>query len=236
MHTYSGYAYAQLKKIEKHRSWLMLGELEEQKTPSNVLTKSELGAFLEFLNVVVRQKIESTDIHDEFKALLIILDVKSALSQFSIPEEAFPMVQEYTRCTNDFIKLLADTQKFNKIRNDYDAWQSWKLNRNEHRAELEAKCGYDSKHAAHLIRLLRTGYEILTTGIIHVDRTETSDRDELLKIRHGEVSYDELISEANKWFELLQNASQGSSLKHKPDYNALQELRLELIENFFDQK
>ncbi|AEZ66297.1 hypothetical protein phiTE_131 [Pectobacterium phage phiTE] len=37
-------------------------------------------------------------------------------------------------------------------------------NRNAARHELEEKFGYDTKHAMHLVRLLRMSQEILETG------------------------------------------------------------------------
>jgi predicted nucleotidyltransferase len=51
----------------------------------------------------------------------------------------------------------------------------------------------NSKHAMHLVRLLRMGKEILTTGKIHVRRPDAED---LLAIRRGEWSYDKLVEEA----------------------------------------
>jgi len=48
---------------------------------------------------------------------------------------------------------------------------------------LEAKFGFDTKHAMHLIRLLRMAREILETGVVHVKRP---DAEELSAIRyHG---------------------------------------------------
>ena len=59
--------------------------------------------------------------------------------------------------------------------------------------ELEEQFGYDTKHAMHLVRLLRMGAEILSTGQVNVLR---SDATELLEIRNGKWSYDELLEYA----------------------------------------
>lgn len=61
-------------------------------------------------------------------------------------------------------------------------YQTWQQNRNPARAELERQYGYDTKHAVHLLRLLKMGVEILSTGQVHVYRP---DRDWLLEVRHG---------------------------------------------------
>ncbi|MBA2747247.1 MAG: nucleotidyltransferase domain-containing protein, partial [Tatlockia sp.] len=59
-HTYSGYAFAQIKKIEPHRKWL-LQPPQSKPLPAEFgieneapLTKDELNAFLEYLYNLVR--------------------------------------------------------------------------------------------------------------------------------------------------------------------------------------
>jgi hypothetical protein len=73
----------------------------------------------------------------------------------------------------------------------------------------------NTKHAMHLIRLLRMGEEILTTGKVKVKR---EDAQELLDIRNGALSYEELVS----WAEAQDNKIRGelyknSCLPKKPD-------------------
>jgi hypothetical protein len=72
----------------------------------------------------------------------------------------------------------------------WNQYQEWKETRNPARAELEAKYGFDTKHAAHLVRLLRMGHEVLTQGKLIVRRP---DAEELLAIRRGCYSYDQLM-------------------------------------------
>ncbi|MGY8607353.1 DNA polymerase beta superfamily protein [Gluconobacter cerinus] len=55
---------------------------------------------------------------------------------------------------------------------------------------LEKAYGYDTKAAAHVIRLLRTCREILDEGVVHVRRPDAS---ELRAIREGAVSLDNII-------------------------------------------
>lgn len=88
--------------------------------------------------------------------------------------------------------------KFNKdeYNVDKDKWQNywtWKKNRNPVRAELEEKFNMDCKHAMHLVRLLNTGVEVLTTGEYIVKRP---DAVMLLDIRNGKWTYDQLIEYA----------------------------------------
>lgn len=55
---------------------------------------------------------------------------------------------------------------------------------------LEKAYGYDTKAAAHVIRLLRTCREILDEGVVHVRRPDAA---ELRAIREGAVSLDDII-------------------------------------------
>lgn len=82
----------------------------------------------------------------------------------------------------------------------WNQFQEWKETRNPARAELEAKYGYDTKHAAHLVRLLRMGAEVLTQGKLIVRRP---DAEELLAIRNGLYSYDELMEKVDELSLLL---------------------------------
>lgn len=63
------------------------------------------------------------------------------------------------------------------------------ITRRNGRVGIHGNC----KHALHLMRLLRMGKEILTTGKIYVRRP---DADELLEIRAGKWGYDRLVEEA----------------------------------------
>lgn len=55
----------------------------------------------------------------------------------------------------------------------------------ERRKALVRRHGYDTKNAAHLIRLLRMGIEFLQSGELLVDRSG-HDAGELLAIKRGE--------------------------------------------------
>lgn len=91
------------------------------------------------------------------------------------------------------LKVIEKEKKYRAALKTWNQYESWKKNRNEARAELEAAHGYDVKHAMHLMRLLRMGKQILTEGKLDVRRP---DADELLAIRKGAWSYDELIEQA----------------------------------------
>ncbi len=82
-------------------------------------------------------------------------------------------------------------------------------------AALEEKYGYDTKHAMHLVRLLRMGVEALRTGEVIVKRP---DADELLAIRDGAWSYDEIVEYATDMDHHVRDVLyKTTNLRKKPD-------------------
>jgi len=82
---------------------------------------------------------------------------------------------------------------FKEFLQNHDQYWTWKKNRNKSRSVLEEEFGYDTKHAMHLVRLLRMGEEVLTTGQIIVKRPDAA---ELLAIRNGSMTYEEIVEYA----------------------------------------
>lgn len=84
----------------------------------------------------------------------------------------------------------------------------------------------NTKHASHLIRLLRMGEEILTTGEVIVKR---SDAQELLDIRAGKYTYEELLSSAEGKDELIRGELyENTCLRKKPDVKLAAKVLMEV--------
>lgn len=90
------------------------------------------------------------------------------------------------------------------------------------RRELVKKFGYDTKNAAHCIRLLRTCIEFLETGELNVYRTE--DAEELLDIKTGKYSLAHVKLEASHLFEKAKKAKAISSLPLEPNHKSINKL------------
>lgn len=236
-HTYSGYAFAQIKKIESHRKWL-LNPLQEQPTPEQFglgeerpLSKEELHAFLEYLYALIRSKIEYLAEAEELHQLLTgDIDYKGLLKQHHLTDEVLEYTQNLTNSRGDFIKLLQKSQQYQNALREWTAYQSWQTNRNPTRAGMEKKSGFDLKHAMHCIRLLRGGLEILRSGEVLVDRRDAGDADELKAILHGELTYDQVTQLADDLVAELDKAYATSALPHHPDLPAINQLCIELVE------
>lgn len=110
-------------------------------------------------------------------------------------------------------------------------YKQWRANRNETRSVLEEKFGYDTKHAMHLVRLLRMGKEILTDGKVNVFR---EDAKELLGIRNGDWEYHDLVEYAEKMDEDIRlNLLKQTSLQKKPDLQFAAELTMQVQDLFW---
>lgn len=83
------------------------------------------------------------------------------------------------------------------------------------RADSVHKLGYDTKNALHCVRLLRMGIEILEQGKVFVYR---DDKEDLLRIRRGEFSLQDIENEAERLLKNLNEANDKSTLKEAPDY------------------
>jgi predicted nucleotidyltransferase len=97
------------------------------------------------------------------------------------------------------------------------------------RRELVQRVGYDAKNAAHLIRLLRMGIEFLTEGTMHVER---ADAPELLDIKRGAWSLEKVKAEAERLFQLSQEAYVRSTLPPEPDSARAERLCVEMISEY----
>jgi predicted nucleotidyltransferase len=91
----------------------------------------------------------------------------------------------------------------------------------EKRKQLVEKYGYDTKNAAHLIRLLRMGTEFLNTGELVVLRY---DAPQLLDIKRGLWTLDQVKKEAEYEFKRADAAFDRSVLPNTPDIKGIKVL------------
>jgi predicted nucleotidyltransferase len=95
------------------------------------------------------------------------------------------------------------------------------------RKNLVEKFGYDTKNAAHLVRLLRMAIEFMTDGFLEVER---HDAPQLLQIKNGEWTLGQVKTEADRLFALSDAAYIASKLPRKPDMDKINQLLVNVIE------
>jgi len=101
------------------------------------------------------------------------------------------------------------------------------------RKQLVELHGYDTKNAAHLIRLLRMGIEFLTEGRLYVHR---KDSEQLLAIKRGEWTLVKVKDEAEHLFRLAEEAYVASKLPNEPNREEAERLLISIILDHFNIK
>ncbi|MDP1713082.1 MAG: nucleotidyltransferase domain-containing protein [Candidatus Nanopelagicaceae bacterium] len=192
--TFSGYAVAQLKRIQTHRGYLL-------NPPGKKPVRVDYGL------------PEETTIPKEMQNALLSVSLDWVQS--------------------DIRETVKQEKIYQKAMNEWRAYDKWKRERNEKRQELERKWGYDSKHAVHLVRLIRMAKEILTTGEVLVFRP---DHEELLAIRNGAWPYEKLVEYAENIDQELDDLYKKSALQAKPDHRKISELYLDICEEQYGMK
>lgn len=124
----------------------------------------------------------------------------------------------------------ADAQRaFDAALKHWNHFQTWRAERNPARAELEARFGYDTKHALHLLRLLAMGIELLERGELLVRRP---DAEWLRGVRAGSLAYAELQEVVAERKAALRAAIDRSVLPADPDAERAEALVIEISQRF----
>lgn len=232
-YTYTGYAFAQLKRIKTARSWLLNPPKKKPERSDfglpdeKVLTKDNIGAYLWVMVNLLENSIEYLNLSEATKEELDKVNWIGLAQQKGIPEKAANEIQEMTAASDAWMEAMKKEQAYNKAKQHWSSYQQWKTGRNKKRSELEAKYGYDTKHASHLVRLMRMGKEILSTGEVHVYRP---DREELKAIRNGAWSYEQIEEYASIMEKEIVELSKTSELPDKPDRPFLDQLCVNVID------
>jgi len=190
-HTFSGYAFAQLKRIETHRGYLL-------HPPGRKPTREDY-----------QLPHETTIAKENQNAIL------------SLPEQ---WVSGEARGT------VIQEKRYHQALDDWNSYQKWERERNPARKAMEAKYGYDIKHATHLIRLCRMGVEILRDGVVNVYRP---DRDELRQVLRGEWPYEKVLAEAQRCEALMGELYDKTTLRDRPDHKGISKLYTEICEEHY---
>jgi DNA-binding Xre family transcriptional regulator len=124
------------------------------------------------------------------------------------------------------VLIRFNKSEYDQINDGYVKFWEWRSNRNPTRLAMEESFNYDGKHAMHLVRLLRIGEEVLTTGDYNVTR---HDARELLDIRDGKWTYDELVEYAEEKDNHIRTVLYHSThLPKTPDYKLAAKLIIDV--------
>jgi|SRR5579859_5709489 len=235
-HSFSGYAFAQLKKMSLRRQWIInppkqpptrkeMGLPERTVIPQDQLTAAQASIQKEldkFQFDFMGELNEPTKI-----AIQNIMSEMLAEMKISSEQQWLGAARKIGLDDN-FIQLMQLERSYLNKKREWDTYNEWKRNRNPKRAADEEKYFCDLKNAYHLIRLVRMAKEIITTGKVIVKRP---DREELLAIRRGAWTYEQIVEYAEKQDKELSELYKSCNVLPKtPDQTKIDKLCIKLIE------
>lgn len=246
--TFSGYAFAQAAKIERHRKWIVMGELHEPNRedfglpPVRPRQLDEVFGFIKSeverwnLSQFPMEEMERSELKETIWELLYQMNgLQVGWDNWPQAYEAgvvARLAKEYD-LKDEVVELLNRERQFKRAKEQYASWLNWKKNRNPERHKLEEKSGYDTKHASHLVRLMRMGYEILTD---HKVVTRRPDREEILAVKNGAWSYEQVMEFAKSMQSKLDEAYKTTTLKKSVDFAKVNQLYHTLFEEYHSKK
>lgn len=231
--TTSVYAIAQLKRIKGHNKWINSPQPEDPPQAKDFVSlvqwfgKEKMFKFEPHKWTGGQRFIpyggEIYGIH--FSAKHTLFNERGGLNtQFEGDRSELGMPIAVVKFNKEEYKLAKEK---------HTQYWEWKKNRNKTRSKLEEGFGYDTKHAMHLVRLLRMGVEALHDGEIVVKRP---DAEELLAIRNGAWTYEEIVKYAEEMDKEVRNVwYKKTKLPKKPNIKLAAKLLMEVQNSIWDK-
>jgi len=227
--TFLCYAMAQLKKIQTHRSWLLNPPAKKPKREDFGLPPHGGTLSADDQNRIeqsIAEKLRSYGIDDVDMPKPTRITMQERIESFYRDAAATTVDDLEARMRAvataalgvpaEIVATLNAEKRYRAALKHWDSYQTWKSQRNPLRAELERVHGYDTKHAMHLIRLMRMGLEVLETGELRVRR---DDAEQLSAIRDGALSFDELLSTASALQQSMEREAKATRLPTDVDHD-----------------
>jgi uncharacterized protein len=238
---YIGYSKAQAHRIKNHRRWL-LNPMESPPTRKEMglrekpeIEKNQFDAIKAMIRKKIDEWIPDFEPFSDSQKIYLQGKVSDILSELKISkDDSWAAAARTIGLDDNIINIIKKEKEFENKTEDWENFLKWKKNRNPKRAALEAKFGFDLKHGTQLVRLLKLGKEALETGKLQVKRT--FDREELMSIKQGAWTFDQLVNYADKIEDEVKEAYNNSKLPNQPNINLLDKLCIELVELSLSQK
>ena len=237
--TFHGYAIAQLKKIKTHRSWLLNPPVKKPAREDYGLPVSASALSRDDQHRIeqgIAEKIRAYGIDNVDMPKQVRIAMQQRLQDFhsdllaatgdDLEARMRALATHALGLPSGVVAGLNAEKKYRAAMKHWESYQSWKRQRNPARASLEREHGYDTKHAMHLVRLMRMGLEVLETGGLQVRR---HDAEELLAIRDGAMSFDELLAAAAGLREAMERAVATTTLPDDVDRSRVDALAIALM-------
>lgn len=235
LHSFGGYAIAQIKKakgLDKKMNWEK--EKVTRKTPFDFCFIYENGKTFGLQHYLLKNNFDDAkcglialnhfkdcyalyyDIDNKFKYNGIVAEKGNDIKLSSIPKNENPI------CVLNFNK-----EGYSSHCKDFLEYENWLKNRNTQRyVDIENhQQQIDGKNLLHCRRLLDMAIEIATENTINVRRSNAQD---LLKIRRGEIDLAAFMDTAEEEIEKLNAYFENSDLADEVSSDFVNEVLLEV--------
>lgn len=231
--TFAGYAVSQIKKAKGLNKKILNPIDKERKSVLDfcfILGGQSSVPLKEWLleNGKIQEKCGLTNIDHTKGMFALFYDASQTLGYKGIiqHEEANQVsVSSVPKDEKPEAYLFFNLDAYSTYCKDYREYWKWVEERNEDRYNVNQMHGqnYDSKNMMHTIRLLQSCEQIFKNHSLQI---RVENRDELLDIKSGNLSYEVLIQKAEG---LIQSVEQHYSISALPDYPNLEKTTKILI-------
>ncbi len=235
--TFANYAYTQIKKARGLNKKIVNPVEKERKSVLDfcyVRTEKQSIVLREFLKI---KKLET-----KYCGLVKIPHMKDCYNLFYGENKEYQGIarenanevclSSVPREEQPIALLYFNVDGYSSYCKKYKEYWTWVKKRNEERYKNNVAHGknYDTKNMMHTFRLLHMAEEIAKEGVVNVRR---SDREYLLRIKNGDFEYDDLVNEAEKIKEELEDFYDQSNLMERPNLNVVNQLLVRVRGEFY---
>lgn len=221
-----GYALSQLKRIKGHNKWINNPQPEQPPLPFQYLSCIQWFGTKKNLKVSVHEYCQDHRLIPYGGEIFAVVPEKGRQLWDSRGDLNDTYEGDRSTLPTPVMLVKWNREEFKMLLEKHNQYWEWKNNRNETRSALEEQFGYDTKHAMHLVRLLRMGVEALRDGEIVVRRPDAT---ELLSIRNGAWKYETLIEYAEHMnHEVTEVWYKKTSLPKKPNLHFAAQLLMDV--------
>jgi len=257
-HSFSGYAYAQIKRAKGQNKWINRPMGEERPDKLDFCWVIDASDY-EMAQAMIRTTLHYSNIQklidanrfpmrpvpaSEWKlqlqdcAVAKLEHTENMYRLYSPPHakgvfrngnlvvESIPKEDEWSWFRG---LLIFNEQAYEAAVRDWKNYWEWKKHRNEarYRTQEAGEIDYDSKSMLHCFRLLWSGKNILESGAPIV-RFEGRQLEELMKIRNGGYTHEELMQWVEQEMSELEKLREVSGLPHEINVKKVDELYLDI--------
>jgi predicted nucleotidyltransferase len=255
-HTFSGYAFAQIKKARGQNKWVNNRQPEAKPTKEdfcyliNVLSIGEqknlfeLGNLDETLAGMPGRPILYKEAMERYQALplekcrvaavehvhnlyRLYSDGRGVFRDGQLVCDSIPVDEEWGYFNG---LLIYNEEAYNAAMRDHKNYWEWVKNRNDARwvTQERGEVDYDCKNLMHTMRLLFSGINILRKGEPIV-RFTGEMRDYLMNVRLGKFTYEDLMKRTEELMAEIEVAYEERNIPYEADIDKIDELYLSLI-------